>query len=86
MSTTDTNRAMWRLMTARLLVVERIFSARVGPDDIDALLSDLNMLVNPGGRERTVAEYADLFERAKFRLDRTIPLDAQFAIFEGVPI
>ncbi len=71
---------------ARLLVVERVMPERVGPDDIDALLSDLNMLVNPGGRERTVSEYSRLFEKARFKLEGTIPLDPQFAIFEGSSI
>ena len=44
------------------------------------------MLVNPGGRERTVTEYSGLFEKARFKLEGTIPLDPQFAIFEGKSI
>ena len=40
--------------------------------------SDLNMLVSPGGRERTEAEYAELLARAGFRCDRRRPRpDAQ---------
>jgi hypothetical protein len=34
----------------------------------DAKLSDLHMLVAPGGRERTVAEYADLLAGAGLAL------------------
>ena len=68
---------------SRLLVVERLLSERIGPDDIGTVLSDLNMLVNPGGRERTVAEYAELFERGGFRYERTIDIPPQFHILEA---
>jgi O-methyltransferase/methyltransferase family protein len=71
---------------ARLLVVERLLSERIGPDDLDSLLSDLNMLVLPGGRERTAAEYAGLFKEAGFQLRRTLPIGPQFHILEGAPI
>jgi O-methyltransferase domain len=71
---------------APLLLVERHLSERVGPDDLDAVLSDLNMLVNPGGRERTDSEYAELFRRAGYRLERTIPVGFGFQILEGVPV
>ena len=70
---------------AHLLLVERRLPDRVGPENIDAVLSDLNMLVNPGGRERTDSEYADLFGRASYRLERTVPLDLGFQILEASP-
>lgn len=70
----------------RLLIVERKLSEKVGPEDLDALLSDLNMLVNPGGLERTTAEYADLFSRAGFKLERTIPVGGEFQILEALPV
>ena len=70
---------------APLLLVERGLSDRIGPDDIDTVLSDLNMLVNPGGMERTDSEYSELFRRAGYRLARTLPLQPQFQILEGVP-
>jgi hypothetical protein len=45
---------------ARLLVIERVIE---GPNEgVIGKMSDLNMLVGPGGRERTVDEYASLFE------------------------
>ena len=68
---------------SRLLVVERLLSDHITPKDLGTLLSDLNMLVNPGGRERTESEYRDLFAKGGFRLERTIPLDPQFFLFEG---
>lgn len=44
---------------------------------------DLNMLVMLGGRERTVAEYAALFERAGLRLSRVVPTVAPIALIEA---
>jgi hypothetical protein len=66
---------------ARLLVIERI----IGPanEDPDTKLSDLNMLVGPGGQERTREEFAELFAIGGWRL-----VDAHGAgarhIIEGV--
>ena len=68
---------------SRLLVVERWLSDRITSKDLGALLSDLNMLVNPGGRERTESEYRNLFQHGGFTLRRSIQLDPQFYIFEG---
>lgn len=50
---------------ARLLVIERL----VGPanQDPDTKLSDLNMLVGPGGKERTREEFTELFAAAGWR-------------------
>lgn len=66
---------------ARLLVIERI----VGPanEDPESKLSDLSMLVGPGGQERTRQEFAELFGAGGWRL-----IDAHDAaprhIIEGV--
>ena len=49
-----------------VLVVERVLG-RPG-DEAGAAFSDLNMLVLPGGRERTEEEYAALFAAAGLRL------------------
>ena len=50
----------------------------------DAAFSDLNMLVGPGGRERTQAEYADLFAAAGLRLTRVVDTGARHAVVEAV--
>lgn len=52
--------------SARLLVIECI----VGPanEDPESKLSDLNMLVGPGGRERTREEFAELLAAGGWRL------------------
>src|SRR5829696_7910479 len=56
---------------AALLVVER----EIGPpnENLDAKFGDLNMLVGPGGRDRSVDEYARLFAATGFRFTRYVP-------------
>ena len=59
---------------SRLLVIDAV----IGPPNTDAAskFQDLNMLVGPGGRERTEAEFASLFEAAGFKLTRAVPAGA----------
>jgi SAM-dependent methyltransferase len=45
---------------------------------------DINMLVLTGGRERTEKDFAQLFERSGFRLQRVIPTASALCIVEGV--
>jgi hypothetical protein len=66
---------------ATLLVVERDLGAP--NEDAPAKFSDLNMLVGPGGRERTQDEYASLFESTGFRLIGVTPTARTHAVFEG---
>jgi hypothetical protein len=69
---------------ASLLLIERdLGSANEAPA---AKLSDLNMLVNPGGRERSVGEYAELLDAAGFRLVGTTPTASGLTVFEAVPV
>ena len=44
------------------------------------------MLAIPGGRERTEAEYATLFQEAGFRLTRVVPTPAGPSVVEAVPV
>jgi hypothetical protein len=48
--------------------------------------ADLNMLVLPGGRERTLDEYAALLESAGFRLERATPTSSSYLVIEGVEV
>ncbi len=66
-----------------LLVIERV----VGPpnEDPQTKFSDLNMLVAPDGRERTEAEWRELFSAGGFRLERAIPTPSGFRVIEGTP-
>jgi O-methyltransferase/methyltransferase family protein len=64
-----------------LLLVERVMP---GPNEgFDAAFSDLNMLVSPGGQERTEPEYTALLEAAGFTLTRVIPTRGEFSLIEG---
>lgn len=68
---------------ARLLVVERVLEP---PNQgLDTKLSDLNMLVNPGGMERTREQYAELLVSAGFRLEAVRPTKGLFSVLEAVP-
>ena len=74
-----------RAMTpaARLLILER----RVAPpnEGPESKFSDLNMLVMPGGQERTRGEFAALFAAAGFRLSQVVPTSSRISVIEGVP-
>ena len=65
-----------------VLVVETVLD-RPGRE-LDAALSDLNMLVMPGGRERTTDEFAALFAASGLRLARVIGTPTEVVILEGV--
>jgi O-methyltransferase domain len=66
-----------------LLVVEReLGGPNENPDD---KFSDLNMLVLPGGRERTLEEFAAVYESAGFELVGATPTAAAISVIEGRP-
>jgi hypothetical protein len=46
-------------------------------------LIDLEMLLFPGGRERTAEEFADLFARAGFELARIVPTESPLSVIEA---
>ncbi len=67
---------------ATVLLVERVIP---GPNEgADAAFSDLNMLVSPGGQERTADEFAALLSAAGFRLTRIVPCRSDFSVVEAV--
>lgn len=69
----------------KLLVSERV----VPPGNAASYskLSDLLMLVmTPGGRERTEAEYRTLFEAGGFKLARLVPTESEHTVLEAVKI
>jgi hypothetical protein len=66
-----------------LLVVERELG---GPNqNPDGKLSDLNMMVGPGGRERTREEFAELLAAGGFALQRAVPMAIGLSVFEARP-
>lgn len=66
-----------------LLLVEQLLDD--GPDPSRTAFSDLNMLVAPGGQERTTEEYRALLAHAGFRLDRAIPTGTDVSVLEAAP-
>jgi hypothetical protein len=69
---------------AVLILVERVIP---GPNEgSDAAFSDLNMLVSPGGQERTEVEYAALLSAAGFRLRTVLPTASDVSVIEASSI
>jgi SAM-dependent methyltransferase len=70
---------------AKLLLVERIFPARVGvsPAHQAAARSDLNMLVGPGGHERTEVEFRKLLGAAGFTPVEVFATATEFSVIES---
>jgi hypothetical protein len=66
-----------------LLLVERLMPATLAqtPEDRRLCRSDLNMLIGPGGRERTGAEFAALLLAAGLAMAQARPLAGGFTLF-----
>ena len=67
----------------RILIVERLIPED-GTDPVPTLLSDINMLVLTGGRERTNAEYGQLLTESGLRLGSIQPVAPPYGIVEGL--
>ncbi len=70
--------------SSRLLLVERVLPDEPG-SEVWPYLSDLNMLHNLTGRERSEAEYRALLARSGFRLARVVATQSPFAVVEAWP-
>ena len=69
---------------ARLFVVEQVLA---DPNDgLRTKLSDLNMLVMPGGRERTIGEYEVLFAASGLRLVGVTDTSSDFSVIEAATV
>jgi hypothetical protein len=68
---------------SKLLIVEDLVGSANTPSS--AKITDIEMLVIFGGRERTIAEYAQLLERAGFKLERTIQTVLPLFVLEAAP-
>jgi hypothetical protein len=79
---TNCHRAM--KTESRLLVVEMVIPP--GNDPSVAKLLDLEMLVITGGRERTKAEFNNLFVSSGFKLSRIIPTKESVCVIEGIRV
>ena len=76
-----------RAMTADavLLLVERVMPTQIDltPTSRAATVSDLNMLVMTGGRERTEAEFRTLLAAAGFGVNKCVATDTVFSVIEA---
>ncbi len=69
---------------AVLLVVERVLEP---PNQgLAGKLGDLNMLVNPGGTERTREEWQSLFAAGGFGLFEVHPTHGMYSVLESAPV
>jgi O-methyltransferase domain/Dimerisation domain len=66
-----------------LLLVEHLLDD--GPDPVRVAFSDLNMLVAPGGRERTLDQYRTLLATAGLDLTAAVPTGTTTFVLEARP-
>jgi hypothetical protein len=74
---------------SKLLIIERILPERIDPNDAltrAKFIHDINMMVNPGGQERTQVKFRDLLAQAKLRLTRILSMPCPLAVMEIDPI
>ncbi len=69
---------------ARLMVVESVIPET--PEFDMGKWMDVNMMMMATGRERTAAEFGDLFERAGFALEQIVPTPCPLSIVIGRPV
>jgi hypothetical protein len=69
---------------ARLMVVESVITDT--PEFDLGKWMDLNMMAMSTGRERTAAEFLNLFERAGFDVERIVPTPSPLSIVVGKPM
>jgi hypothetical protein len=69
---------------AKLLLIEQMVPTDPGPHWSKTL--DIHMLTLLGGQQRTPQEYAALFDRAGFALQREIDTGAEVSILEAAPV
>lgn len=68
----------------RVIVVERVLAS--ANEGLDGKLSDLNMLVSAGGRERTPNEFERLFNASQFSLVSVVQKGDALVVMEAKPV
>lgn len=66
----------------RVILLDSVLPPANEPDF--SKLIDIEMMLLPGGRERSEEEFRSLFDRAGFRLTRIVPTKSPLAVIEGV--
>jgi len=72
---------------SRVMIVERVMPSRVTatPEHKNATITDLQMMVQLGGKERTIEEFGELFATAGLKLDRFTP-GGVYQLIEAIPL
>lgn len=65
----------------RILICEMLVNDQ--PEGVIAKLVDIDMMVGPGGKERTEEEFKTLLSKAGFRLDKIIPTQGPIYLLEA---
>jgi hypothetical protein len=74
---------------SKLILIERILPEQIDPDDAltrAKFIHDINMMVNPGGRERTEAEFRKLLSQAGLKLTCVLGMPGPQVVMEVDPI
>jgi hypothetical protein len=75
------HRALEGRKDGRLIIVDSVVPETSEPHFSKIL--DLEMLLMPGGRERTEGEWRELFDKAGFEITRIIPMQAAESVIEA---
>ena len=76
------HRVLAGVSNGRVLLLESVVQPGNVPDF--GKLIDMEMLLIPGGRERTADEFAALFARAGFEMTRIVPTASPLSVIEAV--
>ncbi len=79
----NTRTALDGVAGGRVLLLETVILPGNAPDLGKVI--DIEMLMLPGGRERTADEYAALFAKAGFGMTRIVPTESPFSVIEARP-
>ena len=66
----------------KVILLESVIPAGAAPDL--GKFIDIEMLLFPGGRERTADEFKSLFERSGFQMTRVVPTKSPLSVVEAV--
>jgi hypothetical protein len=66
----------------KVILLEAVVALENEPDP--SKLIDLEMMVMPGGRERTAAEFETRFARSGFRMTRIVTTKSPLSVIEAV--
>jgi SAM-dependent methyltransferase len=71
----------------KLLIIDRVYPDRIEVTREHQMIAraDLNMMLGPGGLERTESEWRNLLNTSGFQIDRIIPLEIAFLLIEASP-